>query len=201
MIKKSLAMASLLALGTSTMALDVQPFVGVGFGSSSSEYKQSINTPGYVFIGENSNSISDSENSFNFTVKGGAILDKLHRLSANFTNSSFDNGDVSSLIIDYDFLIPLNDKSRLYVGPHLGYSSFEGDENIKAFDMSGMSYGIQGGYIYDINTNLEFEFGLKYTKYDLKDTANQRALDGNMISVNLEIENSSTAYFGINYKF
>ena len=33
-MKKSLVMASLLALGTSAMAIDVQPFVGAGAGVS-----------------------------------------------------------------------------------------------------------------------------------------------------------------------
>ena len=33
-MKKSLAIASLLALGTSAMAVDVQPYVGAGLGAS-----------------------------------------------------------------------------------------------------------------------------------------------------------------------
>ncbi len=40
MIKKSLAMASLLALGTSAMAIDVQPYVGAGAGVSLVKQKQ-----------------------------------------------------------------------------------------------------------------------------------------------------------------
>ncbi len=49
MIKKSLAMASLLALGTSAMAIDVQPYVGAGAGVSLGKSRSNCNTLGYVY--------------------------------------------------------------------------------------------------------------------------------------------------------
>ncbi len=41
---------------------------------------------------------------------------------------------------------------------------------LDGFDMSGFAYGVQTGYIYDITKNIEFEFGLNYTKHDVDKT-------------------------------
>ncbi len=68
--------------------------------------------------------------------------------------------------------------------------------------MSGFAYGVQTGYIYDITKNIEFEFGLNYTKHDLDKTmATMRANNGNPVSVKLEMKDSISTFAGINYKF
>ena len=73
MIKKSLAMASLLALGTSAMAIDVQPYVGAGAGVSFGKTEVTVNTPGYVYLGDE----SERKSSASLILKGGAILDRI----------------------------------------------------------------------------------------------------------------------------
>ena len=65
--------------------------------------------------------------------------------------------------------------------------------------MSGFAYGAQAGYIYDITKNIEFEFGLNYTKHDIDKTiANYK---GTGASVKLEMKDSISTFAGINYKF
>ena len=99
----------------------------------------------------------------------------------------------------YDYLIPLNDKNKLYVGAHAGVSSFKGKDEISDYSMSGFAYGAQAGYIYDITKNIEFEFGLNYTKHDIDKTiANYK---GTGASVKLEMKDSISTFAGINYKF
>ena len=66
----------------------------------------------------------------------------------------------------YDYLIPVNNESRVYVGVHLGSTSFKGKKNLDGVDDTGFTYGAQVGYIYDITKNVEFEIGLNYTKHN-----------------------------------
>ena len=67
MIKKSLVMTSLLALGTSAMAIDVQPFVGVGIERTTLDYKASASALGYSY------SYSDDDSDTALKLKAGAI--------------------------------------------------------------------------------------------------------------------------------
>ena len=129
MIKKSLAMASLLALGTSAMAIDVQPFVGVNSGASWTKVKENAKISGPIV--NYSVGSSDTESSFTFGLKGGIILDNSHRLGINY-NPSFDSyATVHNILASYDYLIPLNDSNRFYVGAHAGFSSFRGKDKLK----------------------------------------------------------------------
>ena len=195
MIKKSLAMASLLALGTSAMAIDVQPFVGAGAGVSWNKSEATAT------IGAVSASESDRNSSASLILKGGAILDSSHRLSLSYAPSFHSDANVHNVMAGYDYLIPLNDKNKLYVGAHAGVSSFKGKDEISDYSMSGFAYGAQAGYIYDITKNIEFEFGLNYTKHDLDKTGTMRANNGNPVSVKLEMKDSISTFAGINYKF
>ena len=194
-MKKSLVMASLLALGTSAMAIDVQPFVGAGAGVSWNKSEATAT------IGAVSASESDRNSSASLILKGGAILDGSHRLSLNYAPSFHSDANVHNVMAGYDYLIPLNDKNKLYVGAHAGVSSFKGKDDADGFDMSGFAYGVQTGYIYDITKNIEFEFGLNYTKHDLDKTGTMRANNGNPVSVKLEMKDSISTFAGINYKF
>ena len=194
-MKKSLAIASLLALATSAMAADVQPFVGAGAGISWNKSEATAT------IGAVSASESDRNSSASLILKGGAILDGSHRLSLNYAPSFHSDANVHNVMAGYDYLIPLNDKNKLYVGAHAGVSSFKGKDEISDYSMSGFAYGAQAGYIYDITKNIEFEFGLNYTKHDLDKTGTMRANNGNPVSVKLEMKDSISTFAGINYKF
>ena len=194
-MKKSLAIASLLALATSAMAVDVQPFVGAGAGVSWNKSEATAT------IGAVSASESDRNSSASLILKGGAILDSSHRLSLSYAPSFHSDANVHNVMAGYDYLIPLNDKNKLYVGAHAGVSSFKGKDEISDYSMSGFAYGAQAGYIYDITKNIEFEFGLNYTKHDLDKTGTMRANNGNPVSVKLEMKDSISTFAGINYKF
>ena len=205
-MKKSLAIASLLALGTSAMAVDVQPFVGVSTGASWNKVEGNLKVSGPV---ENfSVSDDDRESAFLMGIKGGIILDNSHRLAINY-NPAFDSyATVHNILASYDYLIPLNDSNRFYVGAHAGFSSFRGKDKLKDnyygalgdINASGFAYGAQTGYIYDITKNIEFEFGLSYTKYNVDKTYSGSAL-GHNAELKLEMKDSISTLVGINYKF
>ena len=193
-MKKSLAIASLLALATSAMAVDVQPFVGAGAGISWNKSEATAT------IGAVSASESDRNSSASLILKGGAILDGSHRLSLNYAPSFHSDANVHNIMAGYDYLIPLNDKNKLYVGAHAGVSSFKGKDEISDYSMSGFAYGAQAGYIYDITKNIEFEFGLNYTRHDVEKTYSARN-GADWLDVKAELDYSIGTMVGINYKF
>ena len=66
--------------------------------------------------------------------------------------------------------------------------------------MSGLAYGAQVGAIYDITKNIEFELGLAYTKYNVDKTLDY-TVAGVDVTMNIELEDSTSMFAGINYKF
>ena len=196
MIKKSLVMASLLALGTSAIAIDVQPYIGAGAGVSFGKTEVTVNTPGYVYLGDE----SERKSSASLILKGGAILDSSHRLSLSYAPSFHSDANVHNVMAGYDYLIPVNNESRVYVGAHLGSTSFKGKKNLDGVDDTGFAYGLQTGYIYDITKNIEFEFGLNYTRHDVEKTYSARN-GADWLDVKAELDYSIGTMVGINYKF
>ena len=198
MIKKSLVMASLLALGTSAMAIDVQPFVGVGIERTTLDYKASASALGYSY------SYSDDDSDTALKLKAGAILDKTHRLSVSHAKYSDNGADVRILLLNYDYLFPINEKFNLYAGAHAGQAKYEQDVNTAIgkidIDMSGLVYGLQVGALFDITKNIELEAGLAYSKYNVDDTISGTYL-GVDYSAKSELEDSTSMFIGINYKF
>lgn len=100
----------------------------------------------------------------------------------------------------YDYLIPVNNESRVYVGAHLRSTSFKGKKNLDGVDDTGFAYGLQAGYIYDITKNIEFEFGLNYTKHNADKSYSYTEL-GHNVNEKYELKDSISTLVGINYKF
>jgi opacity protein-like surface antigen len=198
MIKKSLAIASLLALGTSAMAVNVQPYVGASLGASWNkvEGKYDISGP---FVNE-SGKESERNSSFLVGIKGGVILDNSHRLGLNYNPAFHSNATVHNILASYDYLISVNDSNRFYVGAHAGYASLKGNSDLDGLDMSGFAYGAQVGYIYDITKNVEFEIGLNYTKHNADKSYSYTEL-GHNVNEKYELKDSISTLVGINYKF
>lgn len=183
-MKKLVVMASLVAVSTSMMAIDLQYFLGAGVERGSLEMKAS-NAAG------RNETADDSET--DLKLKVGIILDKTHRLSLSHINYGIEEGgDFRIILGNYDYLIPINEDFRFLAGVHLGNANFKLDN--EDFKMSGLAYGAQIGAIYDITKNVEFELGLAYTKYNV-DREEDTIFD------KIELEDSTSMLAGINYKF
>lgn len=189
-MKKTLVVASLLALGTSAMATDVQGFIGAGLGASWNKLEAKAS------IEDISAKETERESAFLMGFKGGVILDNSHRLALNYNPAIHSDATVHNILASYDYLIPVNGENKFYVGAHAGVGSFKGKDDLKGLDMSGFAYGAQAGYIYDITKNVEFEFGVMYTQH----TADKKYKDSGA-DVKLELKNSISTLVGINYKF
>ncbi len=192
-MKKSLVMASLVVASTSMMAMDLQYFLGAGIerGDISGKYNLDASN-GY------SESSSIDDNASDLKLKLGIILDKTHRVSLSHINYGIeDGGDFRIILGNYDYLIPINEDFRFLAGLHLGHANYKTSDDFK---MSGAVYGAQVGAIYDITKNIEFELGLAYSKYNLDKTTSGN-IGGISYTEKVELENSTSMFAGINYKF
>lgn len=170
-------------------------------GADWAKTEENIKTPGYVFVDSGTTTSSDTNSSALIVLKGGAILNNSHRLSLSYQPSFNSDSNTHNFFAGYDYLIPVNNENRFYLGAHAGISSFKGKDKISDYDMSGFAYGAQVGYIYDITKNIEFELGLMYTKYNLDTDGNRQATNGSTFKSNLELKHSIGTMIGINYKF
>lgn len=196
-MKKSLVMASLIVASTSMMAMDLQYFLGAGANRVDNDSKTTVNVPSVGI----SDSSSDSFKDTGLALKTGVILDKKHRVSIAYSDYSKNDIDATTITGNYDYLIPMNNEFRLYTGVHLGDTTMKmNDVDLGSIKASGLVYGAQVGAIYDITKNIEFELGLAYSKYNV-DKSFSGTISGVDYNGKIELEDSTSMFAGINYKF
>ncbi|MBP7742047.1 MAG: outer membrane beta-barrel protein [Aliarcobacter sp.] len=192
-MKKQFIMASLVAASTSMMAMDLQYFLGAG----ANRVDANLNEKGSLSTGAVLNDSYDFKDTA-LLLKTGIILDKTHRISLSHTKFSKDGTDARNIIGSYDYLIPLKEEFRLYAGLHAGNTKVEVDSD--SASASGLAYGAQIGAIYDITKNIEFELGLAYSKYNV-DYSTSGTISGVSYQYKVELEDSTSMFAGLNYKF
>ena len=196
-MKKSLVLASLVVASTSMMAMDLQYFLGAGANRVDNDSKTTVNVPSVGI----SDSSSDSFKDTGLALKTGVILDKKHRVSIVYSDYSKNDIDATTITGNYDYLIPMNNEFRLYTGVHLGDTTMKmNDVDLGSIKASGLVYGAQVGAIYDITKNIEFELGLAYSKYNV-DKSFSGTIRGVDYNGKIELEDSTSMFAGINYKF
>ena len=198
-MRKSLVIASLILASTSMTAMDLQYFLGAGAERTDADFKFSS-----LRDSDLNGSASIKETALLF--KGGVILDKTHRISLSHAKFSKDDFDVSNIMANYDYLIPINKEFRLYAGLHLGNTKVEVEDGFDDVEddisFSGLAYGTQIGAIYDITKNIEFELGLAYTKFNVDRAETQTVqMSGTYSWAKIELEDSTSMFAGLNYKF
>lgn len=184
-MNKSLVLAGLVVASTSMMAMDTQYFIGAGAEKTNIDTKVS-GADGYNSKGK----IDDT----GLSLKTGVILNKAHRISLSLVKYSENDSDVTSILGNYDYLIPINNDFRFFTGLHAGSTKVKVEESGESASFSGLSYGVQIGAMYDLTKNIEFELGLGYTKYNVDRTEDDTWYK-------LELDKSTSMFAGINYKF
>lgn len=204
-MKKSLVLAGLVAASTAMMAMETQYFIGVGAERGKIDMNGSINIPDYDI----SEGVSLEGRDTALKIKMGVILNNTHRISLSHVKFSEGDSDLSTILGNYDYLIPINNEFRVYVGGHLGKANYkETETEYLNPNMSGLAYGLQLGTTYDITKNIEFEVGLAYTKYNVNKSENRtfsESYGGYKVDIdyntNIELDKSTSMFAGINYKF
>jgi hypothetical protein len=206
-MKKNLALASLILIGSSLSAMDTEYFIGADISSSNINTK--VGFTGTVTIdgvSYSDASVSVDDRDTTVGLKIGALLNKQHRISANYAkySPSFDGItlDLKTYAVNYDYMLNKINKFTPFIGAHIGICDAE---TLGYSDTSGM-YGIQGGTTYNITNNLEFEIGLSYSILTAEPktptvTGTYGSVTLTNASAYLETENMIKTYIGLNYKF
>lgn len=197
----SVALAGALFVANANAA-DVKPFAGLEVGKTSAGEEATAEIPSKGF----SYSASDSVGGVFIGFKGGAILDDMHRLSLHLATHGYKDADATSIVAGYDYLHRVNDRAKLFAGVHLGSLSLDIDEDddddFEYGTVSGAMYGFQFGYIHELDSNFEFEVGLKYSIVSA-DKTYSNPIDSvpEEHSIKYKIKNALMIGVGFNYKF
>ena len=202
-MKKSLIVASLLVLGTSSALVAAETgnewFVGGEFGGMSMHTK----TSGTV----NGTSIDDYKETINSTYEGIKV-GKYFDYGRIYGNLSYQNkkDDLSSYTfgLGYDYLFKNKSAVTPFIGLNASYSKAKYDNDYaKAYEIDkpkGFNYGPEAGLLYSVTKNTELEIGVRYMISDVKDTGLTYDA-GDQINAKIEAEKIIQYYVGLNYKF
>lgn len=202
-MKKSLIVASLLMLGTSSALIAAETgnewFVGGEFGGMSIHTKTSGS--------ENGVAIDDLKDTIDSTYEGIKV-GKYFDFGRVYGNVSYQNkkDDLSSYTfgLGYDYLFKNKSGIIPFIGLNASYSiakwDRDGASELSVDKPKGFNYGPEAGLIYSVTRNTELEIGVRYMISDVKDTGSVD-IAGDKINAKLESEKVIQYYIGLNYKF
>ena len=199
MLKKSLVLSGALVFATAGLANDIESYLGIGGGVDWSRLKgHSVTTD----VGSyESHSATETKSTFSMKLTGGVIVDQNHRLSLSYIPVFKSYYNIHNFLGAYDYLYSLDGDKKIYGGIHLGFANFKGKKDASVYgDKTAFAYGLQGGLIYELDRNLELDFGLMYTKHDAK-LKYQETVGAGVYNSTAKLEHSLSALVGINYKF
>ena len=190
-MKKSLIVAGILLAGSTLVAGDW--FVGAEVGHS--EIKGKISSQYASLSG-------DIEGGHQAIKIGKYINDNVRVAGSVYRFNEDDDVDVSLMTVGADYLFG-QDKLKPFVGVHLGNLSYKASGlpstfNKNSIELDSTIYGLGFGLNYQINNNVELECGYKLSKTDGKDSVTYIPTS---TVVNIESDDATSWYFGLNYKF
>ena len=210
-MKKSLIVAGILLAGSTLVAGDTKPFIGVDISNAEADYTNKINGT-ITYDGDSLSNLSVDGTAKDTAIgfKAGATLDNKHRVYLSYGKYSDDDGKLTNTLLNYDYLFKSdNAKITPFIGVHAGQSKIEVDlDDDYTISKTGTAYGLQGGLIYHATTNVDLEIGVSYTMIDAEAksaTVNASLYNGDLtltnVQITTEVENASRAFVGLNYKF
>ncbi|WP_323588188.1 hypothetical protein [Aliarcobacter butzleri] len=167
-------------------ALDAQYFIGTNLKKTQAKIEHNIEV--YTPFGTVNESLEQTIKDSALELKIGTILNNTYRIYLSGVEYKTNLFKVKMINGNYEYLIPITNDFRLFSGVHMG--TFK----------NNMVYGVQGGFIYDITKNIEFEAGGFYSRYK-KEVKVKGEKFGFEFTDNIKIENSKSLFAGFNYKF
>lgn len=109
-------------------------------------------------------------------LSAGMIINDSHRIKLGFSfdkfklddqqmNDSEDSLDRETLLLSYDYMIPIANRVTWTVGGTLGYEFFDHESVIEPIDSSGQATGADdfNGALYGVQTGLQYDLGSNWT--------------------------------------
>jgi len=213
-MKKSIVICSLALLGGSSLAManDAMKdwFIGGEFGGMGIKHKLTITGSGTVGGTPFSGSVSASEraNTTFESIKVGKYFDHGRAHGSLGIQNKKDGFSSYGFGIGYDYLFKTSTKVTPFLGASLGYTKAKIDiEEYKLLNInkpSGFTYGVGGGVLYPISSNLDLEMGVRYVATSIKDDVSGTYNDGaDTITgkIKIEAKDYTQYYIGLNYRF
>ena len=215
-MKKNILLAAALTLATastSALAADIKPFIGLDYSKASVDSKSSISLTGgtvtyagTTYTSGDSLSYTTETNSNTGTLKIGAVINTLHRVSLRHAGFSENGYDIDITTLNYDYMLPKISSATPYVGVHAGTA----DLDVGSLSSSSTPIGLQAGAIIPLQSGFEFDVSIAYTKLDLSESISIENASGSSSGVTLnnadatfkdEIEDALIINLGVNYNF
>ena len=104
--------------------------------------------------------INIENDGMSFSVALGHKYGDHGRLHASATYIYYDDPDISggSYSLAYDFLLPVTDNLEVYLGPVIGYSTYDQ----KNYNDSIAHVGVEAGILFELTKNIELEVGYNF---------------------------------------
>ncbi len=159
-MKKSLALASLILVSSSAMAIDTKYFVGVGAGQGNWDLKGTVkrDSDGAIIT-----ETIDDDVDF-VSIQGGVIIDDTHKIGVDYSKHDTEaDSSMYSFSIGYDYRIIIDNSDwKPFVG--ISYTKNEYKETLtndaeitwrdSTAELSTDIWAVRLGLDYDINENL-----------------------------------------------
>ena len=205
-MKKNIIIAAMIAVCTTSIVASESSnawFGGLEVGSTSADFKAEV--AGL--------SLNTSDSGGSQSIKVGKYLGNAGRTYAIYTRYNTDsNVDLNSYGVGYDYLFYNSTSFIPFIGVNLGYFNYKASgldaalagsgvtSSSDSINISGLTYGLNIGAMYEINKNFEIEAGARFIANNADDTVT--FTNGvNSVALKGEIDKIVQYYIGLNYNF
>lgn len=195
-----LVAACMLASGT-VMAQETQ-FIGVTAGKASANLNES-GRASVLMPGVNFDRIIDDSTSWGLRVGNDQTATRYY-LSYDYVSDNYRSAAKvrqQTLSGSYDFMLPVADSTRLFVGATTGLTYLSQDTRGYREDNDwGLHAGLQAGVVQGLSDNVELEAGYRYAKHYNSDVS-FKARGATTRSGDASLKSSEEMYVGLNWRF
>ncbi len=203
---KTVTLAMIVALNAGLIASQTQTdsniYVGVDIGQTTVNSTTKLSSELLVDPYTKGSISSDTQESgFSQTLKLGYMFNANNRAIAFYQNSSAEDVKVSMYGVGYDYLIG-ESSFQPFVGVFAGRSSVNDSKN--DLDASGMSYGVQAGVSYALNTDISLEAGYRFMKANMEQSASYNDTAYGYpatLKETAKVDTLTNMFVGVKYKF
>lgn len=154
--------------------LKIDPFIGVEYGYSKSDYKYKGNT---LYLANNADISSTSR-----TIKIGAFIENDHRVYVNGEDNLY-------IGANYDYIYHNENNLKLLAGGGIWYANVDNDSRSST---KGIALNVSLGILYSLHSHVDLELGYRYAII---------TPDTKASGYTIETSNTHNIFAGINYNF
>ena len=197
-MKRLLIGTSLLLVGINTMAQS-EYFIGANVSNSNASIETSYEYTSSTTHAVGNGSKSDSDTNIHLKIGINKANNRYYLQYGTLYDGYINNYSISykTININYDTLLEKTSNGLIpFIGLHIGQGTLE----LNNVETDGTEWGFQTGIINNINKNIQFETGLRYSIASANFSVT--LIDGDTTQVyDVSADDAIELYVGFNYKF